>query len=573
MNPIIIDMDDMSDSREVYESKPQPIVTGFIWLVVVLVAGAGVWAATFKMDIVVKGTGIVETAQDSSVVTNLQSGTIAGCYVSDGQSVRAGDILYTIASEDLQLESTDYENQLQENESRLEMLNVYLDWLTDRSADMEAYSDNPYYQEYEARRKIVSISMENVETQYQSEQDSYTAKQEANAETIQYYEEEIGNLQELADGVKNRVNTFAPEDTYYYAKLNDYITRYNNTVKQYEESLSVLQQELDDINSGIQTAENDIAELENTIQNAQNAISEANAGIAENQTADVEAEKALIAEKQEEIANAQAGIATAESTKETQEALAKEKSNSIEAQKLEKESALSTLETETIASIEASILTYQQNVMTANASQTETQAALDSMEQTGTDSGQENVVQTEIQTISAEISTYNRKETELENALKTVDNSAEKTQLKAPISGVVNFSQELTEGNYLSAGAQVMTIIPQGEDGYLVRSYIDNQDIAKIREDMTVKYEIAAFPSSEYGTMTGQVNFVSSDLKSGAEDGTAYYVVESTVDSTDLYNEYGEKAELKVGMYCETKIIIEQKSVLKILLEKIHLID
>lgn len=35
----------------------------------------------------------------------------------------------------------------------------------------------------------------------------------------------------------------------------------------------------------------------------------------------------------------------------------------------------------------------------------------------------------------------------------------------------------------------------------------------------------------------------------------------------------GEKLDLKLGMYCETKIIVEQKSVLRFLLEKINLVD
>lgn len=113
----------------------------------------------------------------------------------------------------------------------------------------------------------------------------------------------------------------------------------------------------------------------------------------------------------------------------------------------------------------------------------------------------------------------------------------------------------------------------QEEDSFLVKSFINNQDIAKIQPDMEVKYEVAAYPSSEYGTMTGNVEFVSADLKANSEDGSAYYVVETSIDDAQLYNKTGEKLDLKVGMYCDTKIIVEQKSVLRFLLEKIHLLD
>ena len=49
--------------------------------------------------------------------------------------------------------------------------------------------------------------------------------------------------------------------------------------------------------------------------------------------------------------------------------------------------------------------------------------------------------------------------------------------------------------------------------------------------------------------------------------------VETSIDDTKLYNKTGEKLDLKIGMYCETKIILEQKSILRFLLEKINLMD
>ncbi|MBR3769073.1 MAG: hypothetical protein IKL06_00905 [Lachnospiraceae bacterium] len=47
-------------------------------------------------------------------------------------------------------------------------------------------------------------------------------------------------------------------------------------------------------------------------------------------------------------------------------------------------------------------------------------------------------------------------------------------------------------------------------------------------------------------------------------------LVEATIDETDFYNQNGESVDLKPGMLCEAKIIVEQKSVLNYLLEKIN---
>lgn len=255
------------------------------------------------------------------------------------------------------------------------------------------------------------------------------------------------------------------------------------------------------------------------------------------------------------------------------ETLISTKQDSITSTTLQKKTALSNLETETIAGVEASILQYQQSILSTNGTQVEAQTARNNMLEQGIQNSKENVIQTEIQTVSTEISSYKQKKQELESGVLEVENGKLNTVVKAPIDGIVNLTEELVEGNYLSIGTTVMTIIPRAEDSFLVKSYINNQDIAKIQPEMEVKYEVAAYPSSEYGTMTGNVEFVSADLKANSQDGSAYYVVEASIDDTNLYNKTGEKLDLKVGMYCETKIIVEQKSVLRFLLEKIHLLD
>jgi len=41
------------------------------------------------------------------------------------------------------------------------------------------------------------------------------------------------------------------------------------------------------------------------------------------------------------------------------------------------------------------------------------------------------------------------------------------------------------------------------------------------------------------------------------------------VDTTELCNSMGEELLLKIGMLCETKIVVEDKSVLTVLMEKV----
>lgn len=704
MNPILLDMNDMSDSREVYESRPHPFFVLFIYLLMVMVVVALLWAAFFKIDIVVKGTGTVSAREDSSIVTNTYAGAITKCNIVDGQIVNKGDVLYEVEAKNWDLQLNNYNMQLGQNEDRLVMMEAYLSWLMDNSVDLSGYTDNPYYDEYAARQKIVSLQMDLAQSEFSTQKEAYDAKLASGSTMITYYEEEINKLNQLSVGIRTRTNTFAETDSYYYAKLNNYITQYNNTVSQYDTTLASLQRELDQAKKDLEEAKTDISNADSKISQAEKEINDAKTRIAQAQITridiqivsmpiamtgsrkitykcltndestqdgagvsdsqqdkseptpaseeavkdtpspvseitdtskddsnasaidiskedtnisatdtkkenaitstndaskddtsdtqkdttineedtpkqptiqviDTSTDEALIAEKQAEISAAKSEKTTAEAQKKAQESLIQTKQDAITAKTLEKKTALSSLETETIAGIEASILQYQQSILSTNGSKVEAQTAQSNIIEQGIQNNRENVIQTEIQTVSTEISNYNQKKQELEAGILEVENGKLNTIVKAPISGVVNLTSELVEGNYLATGTQVMTIIPQEEDSFLVKSYIDNQDIAKIKPNMEVKYEVAAYPSSEYGTMTGNVEFVSADLKANSQDGSAYYVVETSIDNTKLYNKIGEKLDLKLGMYCETKIVVEQKSVLRFLLEKINLVD
>lgn len=735
MKPILLDMNDMSDSREVYESRPHPFFVLFIYLLMVMIVVALLWAAFFKIDIVVKGTGTVSAREDSSIITNTYAGAITKCNIVDGQIVNKGDVLYEVEAKNWDLQLNNYNTQLDQNEDRLVMMEAYLSWLMDNSIDLSGYTDNPYYDEYAARQKIVSLQMDLAQSEFSTQKEAYDAKLASGSTMITYYEEEINKLNQLSVGIRTRTNTFAETDSYYYAKLNNYITQYNNTVSQYDTTLASLQRELDQAKKDLEEAKTDISNADSKISQAEKEINDAKtriaqaqitridiqivsmpiamtgsrkitykcltndestqdgAGVSDSQqdkseptpaseevvkdipsaviettgegnkadststtdaskddsnisatdtskddsntsvtdvkkentstfttdaskddttspstdqgtgednslvddTSDVKEDttineedtpkqptiqvidtskdEALIVEKQAEISAAKSEKTTAEAQKKAQESLIQTKQDAITAKTLEKKTALSSLETETIAGIEASILQYQQSILSTNGSKVEAQTAQSNIIDQGIQNNRENVIQTEIQTVSTEISNYNQKKQELEAGILEVENGKLNTIVKAPISGVVNLTSELVEGNYLATGTQVMTIIPQEEDGFVVKSYIDNQDIAKIKPAMEVKYEVAAYPSSEYGTMTGIVEFVSADLKANSQDGSAYYVVETSIDNTKLYNKIGEKLDLKLGMYCETKIVVEQKSVLRFLLEKINLVD
>ena len=111
-------------------------------------------------------------------------------------------------------------------------------------------------------------------------------------------------------------------------------------------------------------------------------------------------------------------------------------------------------------------------------------------------------------------------------------------------------------------GAAVGKIYQEAESKYYAEIYVENTDIAKIKEGQEVKFEIAACPSSEYGYFEGTVENIAKDISVDQSTGHPYYLVEVMCGSMALKGKDGEEAALMNGMACQAKIVVGEKNVL-----------
>ena len=70
MKEIILDIKDITDSREVMESKEAPKIRWFIYILSIAVAAAVIFACFFEVDEYTKITGEIRTQKASSTVTS-----------------------------------------------------------------------------------------------------------------------------------------------------------------------------------------------------------------------------------------------------------------------------------------------------------------------------------------------------------------------------------------------------------------------------------------------------------------------------------------------------------------------
>jgi Multidrug resistance efflux pump len=167
-----------------------------------------------------------------------------------------------------------------------------------------------------------------------------------------------------------------------------------------------------------------------------------------------------------------------------------------------------------------------------------------------------------VDTLESNLSDLNAK-------IKQAELQVDSSNITAQQDGIVNNIVDIGVGDVLSAGTAIATVIPHDESEYKVQLYVANKDIAGIEVGDTVRYNISAMPSNQYGAVEGKVLSVSQDTKVQNNQQSGYYLVEASIANGTLTDKDGNQAKISVGMTLEGKVVTQRKRILSYLLEKI----
>ena len=550
MKPIIVDMKDMSDSTEVYESKPNRFLVYTIYLILIILVAAVLWMALSKMDIVVKSNGIFKGSNAVYEISSGVTGSVKESHIENGQYVTEGDVLYVLAIDELSDTILRYQNELEAAQDRLEILSAYETSLDGDKTELEALTDNPYYDEFINRRELLYANVNLSESDTEGQVTLYQGNVDSISGTISKYNEKIEKLNTVKQCIMTRNNTFDSSEGIYYSMVSSYLASYSYTALQYDNQTNDYQRQINEYDEQIKKAEvskedepatGDETVSGNDIVNENEANVTQPAGV----TVDVEALK-----KQKDA------LITA-----------------LDAVQKEKTQALMNLELQQMTTIEQQISGYNDTILSLETNLTSAKLQLDAVNGVDNEAKETVTILTEKGKIAAEILTYEDKIKECQSYLKSYDIQNDNCIVKANMSGYFYISQELKTGSFVQEGTAIGTIYPETESKYYAEIYVENMDIAKVKERQEVKFEIAAYPSSEYGYFEGIVDNIAKDISVDQSTGYAYYVVRVKCENMTLKGKDGEEATLMNGMACQAKIVVDEKNVLAYLLEKIDLWD
>ena len=552
MKPIIVDMKDISDSTEVYESKPNRFLIYTIYLILIILVVAVLWMRLFKIDVVVKSNGIFKGSNAVYEISSDVTGSVKETNIQDGQYVKEGDILYVLTIDELSDTILRYQNELEAAQARIKILSAYEKSLDGDKTELETLDDNPYYEEFVNRRKLLYANVDLNESDTEGQVTLYQGNVDSISGTIAKYNEKIEKLNVVKQCITARNNTFDASEGIYYSMISSYLASYNYTALQYDNQINEHQRQIDEYEEQMKKAEAE-ASIEDKTVTEEETVSDN--GIS-TETISV--------------------VASTENTTANIEELKKQRDALITAQdsaKKEKTRALRNLELQQITTIEQQIAGYNDTILSLETNLASAKLQLEAINSADNETKESVAILTEKGNVAAEILNYEEKVKECETYLKSYDIQNDNCVIKANVSGYFYIAQDLKTGSFVQEGTTIGTIYPETESKYYAEIYVENTDIVQIREGQDVKFEIAAYPSSEYGYFKGTVENIAKNISVDQSTGYSYYLVRVKCDNMTLKGKNGEEATLMNGMACQAKIVIDEKNVLTYFGEKIDLLD
>jgi adhesin transport system membrane fusion protein len=156
---------------------------------------------------------------------------------------------------------------------------------------------------------------------------------------------------------------------------------------------------------------------------------------------------------------------------------------------------------------------------------------------------------------------------ELEPRLPALMQRVTRSELRAPVRGVVNRILLTTLGGVAQAGETLIEIVPL-DDTLLVEAYVRPADIAFLYPGQPVKVKITAYDFSRYGGLDGEITRIGADATRRPDRDEQAFVVQVRT-ATNILDADGAALEIIPGMVAEVDILAGTKTVLEYLTQPV----
>ncbi|PSF39490.1 hemolysin D [Aphanothece hegewaldii CCALA 016] len=162
-----------------------------------------------------------------------------------------------------------------------------------------------------------------------------------------------------------------------------------------------------------------------------------------------------------------------------------------------------------------------------------------------------------------------KKIAELDSQTDRIKQTLQYQEVRAPISGTI-FEMNAVPGFIPNLGpsAAILKIVPQ--DYLIAEAYVTNKDIGFLRKGMNCKVRIYSFPYTEFGEITGKLEFIGSDALPPDNEYKFYRFPIKVKLAQQFLAVDNKKLKLQSGMGITIKIQVrEQRTVFSLITEQL----
>ncbi len=630
MQGIVLDIKDITDSREVMESKEPPKIRWFIYFILIIIAAAIIFACCFNIDEYTKVSGEIKTLNASSSIMSSSNCKLKDILVSEGQSVRKGDVLFILDADYAKEQKGILERKLESYESDLSNTKLLKKSIEEnKNLFKNDSSDSKYYYRYEQYKNGVLLSAQEIDNSQLNS--SLTAEEKQNnlktaKDDIADKKNQLSEYKTLLSCVENGTEyrgkselVSASYNEYYtnYKKsmllCNQYKSSYENLLSKYDSQLSwevvtpqqieTAKQEYDtaysamttyqaaylsDIRSQIllienqlisdkgnkelQKALNSYTELKNSVEQGLNFMSD-DIDLKNSYDNYISGFSVLADDyntKTSEYNELYSRYSQQNNSTKVTEVNVNEAKCAYESAQLDVDVIKNTF----ISQLQSTINTLEGDVKTLENNQKSLELSLKGVEDLDKyeELSEEKLKNEAVITVNTELDNINENILSIESQLAEVNETIRNSEVKASYDGTVTLVDEMNEGDIVQAGNPLCSIIPN-DDELKVLLYIPENEVSKIKVGQKTEYIFDAIPYNEYGKITGEITSISADSVLNESAGTKFYIAQANLSAHSLKNTDGNVREVKTGMMVEAKTISGSKKAIVWLLEKVNLMD
>lgn len=150
----------------------------------------------------------------------------------------------------------------------------------------------------------------------------------------------------------------------------------------------------------------------------------------------------------------------------------------------------------------------------------------------------------------------------LQQSMPALLDKVSRTEIKAPMKGIVNRVFVTTLGGTVRPGDPIVEVVP-GDDELVVEALVSPKDIGFVKLGQLARVKITAYDYSIFGAMEGSVESISGDAVPN-EKGEAFFQVRITT-KTKAIEAIDKKLPIMPGMQAQIDIITGKKTILQYL--------